>query len=322
LNVPEPRPFVLGGIVHGGDPRPIDLSPLRADLRIQASVKELKFEHIAWGDFPAILGSRRLAQFLSWLKAESYLIHFIAVDPLYFAFVDIIDSIPEARRLDFPAKLILKNDLYRVLRHDGEATLDLLRRYAFPAVDSRNVPRFMTELITLLEGSPELMPAFNQMMLKGILQAGRGLVSLPLLDDAPHVLMAGFDSMFTHRLCLFKASHHLLDDEDVVSKVLERYRFHDEGRALDFYRFVNSREEPGVQLSDVVVGLLGACLSWLGRLDDDGVIAFKRGLTTAQHANRMALADLVNRSIETTSAFVQNVLSLDDIQRLWMFLDD
>jgi hypothetical protein len=36
LNVAEPKVFALGGVVHTGSPRPIDIAPLRQAMRIQS----------------------------------------------------------------------------------------------------------------------------------------------------------------------------------------------------------------------------------------------------------------------------------------------
>lgn len=322
LNVADPRPFILGGVSHPGPRRDIDLMPLRRTMGIQPGLPELKYDKVAKGDFPRMLGSQRLAHFLSWIVGEDLLIHFIAVDPVYYSFVDIIDSMPQVGMFDFEERMILKNDLYRVLRDDPALSQHILRQFSYPAVAGGDVRGFLTALIDILEDGPDLMPHFNRTMLRGVLQSGRHLSSLPLLDDAPHVLMAGFDAMFTHRICLFKASQHIFDDEDVVSKVLSGYRFVDVGRPLDLYRFVDSKAESGVQVADVMVGLLGACLSWLRHLNEEDILESMASFSAMQEQNRRFLAELIDRSVAQTSAFVQNVISLDDIRRFWLFLRD
>lgn len=320
FNVPDPRPFVLGGVVHPGPKKPIELAQLRRSMRIQPATPELKYRMVARGDFLTMLGSKRLNIFLTWLANESFYIHFIALDPVYYSYVDIIDSMPQMDMFDLGGRFILKNDLYRVLRRDLHVTQDILRRYSYPALASGDVKGFLNEVIELVEHGDALMPDFNRMMLKGVLQSGRSLSSLLLLDDMPKMIMQDFATMFMQRLCLFRASQHILDNEDEVSKVLENYRFMDAGKPLDLYRFVDSKSEPGVQLADVVVGLLGACLTWLREFDSKEIFATMQDLTPMQSGNRLALAALVDRSIAVTDAFVQKVISLDDMERLEVFL--
>jgi hypothetical protein len=321
LNVPDPKPFVLGGVVHLGVERPIDLAELRRSIGIQPNARELKYDMVAKGDFTAMLSSRKVGIFLDWIAHEGYLLHFIALDPVYFSYVDIIDSMPEIDMFDLGGRFILKNDLYRVLRRDLGATQAMLRRHSYPALADSNVRGFLRELISMVEDGDDLMPHFNLMMLKGVLQSGRSLSSLPLLDNTPGLIMRDFASMFTHRLCLFKDSRHILDREDKVGRVLEGYRFVDAGRPVDLYRFADSKSEPGVQLADVVVGLLGACLAWLRGMSAEDVLAALARFTPAQDGNRLRLAGLVDRSIDETDAFVQKAISLDDMRGLELFLE-
>jgi hypothetical protein len=51
LNVAELKVFILGGVMHEGEPRPIDIQPLRAAMRIQKMAREIKLEHVAKGWF-------------------------------------------------------------------------------------------------------------------------------------------------------------------------------------------------------------------------------------------------------------------------------
>ncbi|WP_156026099.1 DUF3800 domain-containing protein [Sphingomonas phyllosphaerae] len=321
FNVPDPRPFVLGGVAHPGPVKPIDLAPLRKAMGIQPNTPEIKFEHVAKGDFLTKLGSKRLQHFLEWLTAEEYLVHFLALDPVYFSFVDIIDSMPLVDLFDPGGRWILKNDLYRVLRRNLPMTQDILRRYSYPAVAQGDVRGFLHEVMALVDDTDEFDDEHHRRMLKDVLMSGRSLDGLLLLDDVPRVIMDDFRQMFIHRICLFKASQHILDREDKISVILEDYRFIEGGMPIELYRFVDSKAEPGVQLSDVVVGLLGACLAWLRDVPLERITYIKADLTEAQDTNRLLFSALLNRSISVTDAFVEKVLSLDDMQRLEAFLE-
>jgi len=81
MNIRRPDCFVLGGIVHGGPPRSIELSDLRTLLRLQPSVKEIKLKHLGSGDFLDLLGSEKIALFLEWLTTQGLLIHYQVSEP-------------------------------------------------------------------------------------------------------------------------------------------------------------------------------------------------------------------------------------------------
>lgn len=93
LNVAEPAIFVLGGIVHSGTPRPLDIGPLRNAMRIHTSADEIKLKHVAKGEFLDLLKSDKLTTFLKWISDSGLVVHYHALDPLYWSLIDIIDSI-------------------------------------------------------------------------------------------------------------------------------------------------------------------------------------------------------------------------------------
>ena len=57
LNVGTLKVFVLGGIVHEGLPRALDIEALHRAMRIQKTTTEIKLEHVASGDFLNLLGA-------------------------------------------------------------------------------------------------------------------------------------------------------------------------------------------------------------------------------------------------------------------------
>jgi hypothetical protein len=318
FNVADPQPFVLGGVVHGGLPRAIDLGPLRAAMRLQPGLAEVKVANVARGGFLETLASPRLTAFLEWVEAEGLSIHFMALDPFYWACVDIVDSVVDPGTL--PVDL-LKNDLFRILRVDPAGTASLFHRFSFPALPEGDLGGLVCALLKLLEERGHILGHFNMMMLKGVLQAARGLPSFDLLDDTPGELLSAFTLFFMHRISLFGRSAHVLDEELHVQRDLAATPLVEGGVPVDRHRFARSHDEPGVQVSDVVVGVVGRCLSWVRGRDREDVEAVLAAITPAQDRNRVALSRLLGRSIAECRAFVHTLLSLDDIAALWVFLD-
>ncbi|MEZ2142260.1 hypothetical protein AAE026_08130 [Bradyrhizobium sp. DN5] len=93
LNVAELKVFVLGGIVHQGEPRPLEIQSLREAIRIQKSAPEIKLAHVAKGGFLDVLRSRQLTTFLRWVSENGLMIHYHQLDPFYWSVADLIDSI-------------------------------------------------------------------------------------------------------------------------------------------------------------------------------------------------------------------------------------
>lgn len=324
LNIRRPECFVLGGIVHRGPPRPIDLVPLRAALRLQANVKEIKLEHLGKGGFLHLLASPKIETFLAWVTAQGFLVHYQVTDLLYWSIVDIVDSIlTEADEAPLmAAHLLLKDSLYTVLRDDVDGTAELLGRYTYPDVGRERRSAFVAELWELVEHREHLLEHFPFYMLKGLLQMARGLDSLPYLEDeTPNVLIDGFGSFFMNRLMLFKNAQHILDDEKQIEAYLKSLPLSDNGVPLRHYRFANSKSEAGVQLSDPVAGLLGKLFSHVSRTPLEDLEEELASLTDQQRRCLALLAKILDVSTDECPGFAQFVISNEDRQRASLVLE-
>lgn len=323
LNVSEPKCFVIAGIAYRGPPRELDIDDLRQRCRIQKTTKDIKLEHIAKGDFLQVLASQKLEAFLRWVIKKGFHIHYSVMDPLYWSIVDIIDSILTAygKSQLLPLHGQLKDALYAVLRSNLADTVDLFGRYSYPDVGSQRRKDFIYELRERLEGREPLLGHFEYMMLKGVLQIAEKLDALPYLEDEQaNVLVDSFGPFYVGRICLFKNSHHILDVERVVEGYLGAEVFMDGDRKLENFRFVASHDEPGVQVSDVIAGLLGKFFTLVQVTDRDQLRSIRESVGNQQKTNLGLLKQLLDGSIEENKAFAHRVLSLEDQQRAAILL--
>jgi len=323
FNVPKVKCFVLGGIAHRGAKRELHFEALRQTLWLQPTVKELKLEHVAKGDFLAVIDKPKMTTFLQWLSESGLLVHYFALDPLYWALVDIVDSILADAPWLYPAHIQLKNNLYGLLRRDMEATLDFLRRYDFPDVGRARRTQFMHELLDSLEACEGMFPHFEYQMLKGVLQMGAKMEALPFLEgEKPKVLIGQFSTFCIKRFSMFKNSLHIADMEPHIRDLIEPLTFLDDGRPIRNFSFVTSHDEVGVQISDVVVGLLGKLFSFLNETPGEELEALIEDLTPVQHHNLGLLNGLLDRSLAENEALAHFVVSAEDRFRAAILLGD
>jgi hypothetical protein len=324
FNVREPMCFVLGGIAHGGPPRPLDIVGLRNAVRLQPSAKEVKLEYLGKGSFLQILASEKIEIYLRWLLDHGLFIHYQATDPLYWSTVDIIDSIITDTSLAHlqPFHQLLKDDLFTVVRLDVDQVAELYHRYSYPNIGRAQRSNFIAELRNWLDMRAELLLETNFQVLKGVLEAGARIKALPYLEDeTPNTLIESFSGFFIDRICLFKNASHILDVEEVIKARLEAMTFRDGDRVVHNYRFVDSTAESGVQVSDPLVGLLGKFLSYVRRTHLNELVTARRTLTSSQCDNLSALEELMDRAHAETPAFIQHIMSLTDIERAREFLE-
>lgn len=323
FNVTEPGIFVLGGVVHEGSHRRLDIGSLRHEMRIQTSADELKLKHVAKGGFLDLLTSDKLTTFLQWISDNGLFVHYLALDPLYWSFVDIMDSIlcgldePRLMELHIP----LKADLAALLRANLPETTSLFYRYNYPDLALENRKLFLNELIKMLEQSDDVLPEFNSMMLKGMLQAGCNLPNLDFIEGfTPHLLIESFTVFYLTRIALFKHSTHILDMEDSVHVELKAMQLVSGGKPVRNYRFADSKSEPGIQVSDIMVGLIGKMYSYFTETMREEVAAARAVLAGTSLKNAELLRDLIDTSHEVNVAFLQHVASNHEIDKMNLFL--
>jgi hypothetical protein len=323
LNVAELKVFVLGGVVHEGPPRPIDIQSLRAAMRIQKTVPEIKLEHVAKGDFLKVVRSTKLTTFLRWITDNRLMVHYHELDPLYWSIVDIIDSILSKLRDPYLVQhhALLKSDLTAILRSDLPATISLFYRYDYPGLAPENRKLFLNELIDLLEHYSAVIAVPNAAILKNVLKAGRGLDSLDFIEGySPNMLIDDFSAFYQSRIAIFKHATHVLDMEETIRDRFLETPLTSGGEPVTHYRFADSKAEPGIQLSDVIVGLLGKMHTYFTETLSDEVAADRAELTGASLQNAELLRDLIAASDRANIAFLNHVSSGHDLDKLDLFL--
>ncbi len=321
FNVPVLNCWVLGGFGRR-DATPIDLAPLRTRARIQSNAEELHFGLFGKGAFPTVLGSRKLEVFLEWAIEEELLVHYLALDPFYWSVVDVVDSVLAAGEMPDGFDETLKSDLSTVLRADRARTAALMSRFDYPDLLPENRHAFMSALIDFASDYSDHLDHFGYQMLRGLLQMGRHN-PLPFIEGGTaRVLIDGFRDFFLERICILKNASHIFDAEDVVSSELTAMTLTDNGAPFCNYRFVmRSHDKPGVQVSDVLVGLLGRFFSWVSSSTEEDVADLKANLSPAQARNRERLIRLLEASYAENAAFTHTIVSLADRQKAAVFLD-
>jgi hypothetical protein len=323
LNVAELKVFILGGVVHEGAPRPLDIEPLRAAMRIQKTAREIKLEHVAKGDFLDLLRSTKLTTFLRWLTDNGLIIHYQDLDPLYWSIVDIIDSI--ISKLRDPALIqhhaLLKSDLTAVLRCNLQATIGLFYRYGYPGLAPESRRPFLKDLIALFEHYSAVLPAHNAFILKHVLKAGRGLDSLDFIEGYPqNILIDDFSTFYLGRIAVFKHSTHVLDMEEAIQARFLETPLTSEGEPVTHYHFADSKAEPGIQLADIVVGVLAKMHTYFTETPRNEVATDRASLTGTSLQNSELLRDLITASNDANIAFLNHVSSVHDVDKLDLFL--
>jgi hypothetical protein len=90
---------------------------------------------------------------------------------------------------------------------------------------------------------------------------------------------------------------------------------------LTNFRFAVSDDEPGIQISDVMTGVLGKLFSFIQDTGFDDLVLWRKNLDTQQERNLDLLRQLLDHSLKENPAFAHYVLSLEDLRRTAFLLE-
>lgn len=312
-NVQEHKNFVIGGItLQEGQAIP-EIDSLRDALGMQNNAPEIKFKHVASGDFEAALASRKMARFLAWLTERKIAIHYSSINIVYWGIVDIVDSILASKRFDAfsMGRREMKNELYRIACMDKPTLLALMKRHGYPAIESGKAGAFIADVEAFLNlHSPQAINLPAE-MLKEMVRKAKVLDELPYLEeDAPDVLIGSFSSFFTMPVLLFKNASHVFDREIQVEKSLNTDGFKQRAEDID-YRFSDSKADPGIQLADVTVGLIGHYQEFVERHRLPWLLARKKSWSAMQTATFNLLRGLIDYSDGLSNALIHRITAMD-----------
>lgn len=328
FNTSEKENFILGGVLHLKKSKDINVNELFDTLNLQKTIKEVKFKYIVKfskdndyvEDFIEMLGSTKLNKCIRWISDNQLYIHYRNFNMLYYSIVDIVDSAiisSEIKGFDRYFVDTIKNDLYSVLSKEIEETKTLFYKYDYPNIKKIKIQSFIDELLGIIE--PYMIDQYlgiSMNILSKMLKVSKYANSLPfIMDEKNHILIDNFSQIFMSPLRIFKNSFHFFDNEVFIEDILNGYEFLDEGRIINHYKFVDSKECEFIQLSDVVVGLLGKYYSFIRNSSKNEIWNIVAGLDMNSYESLKLINDLILESSNICNGFIMNVTSLDELSK-------
>lgn len=318
--------FVLGGLLHSGQAP--DVQPLIDSFKQQKTAKEVKFKHIANGDFLDCLKFEKLKLFLQFVKDSNLYVHYSSLNILYWSIVDIVDSaisnLESAEKLGLPFANHLKNDLYKLSRLEIDAIIELFYKYEYPNIKGNSVTSFIEELTSLFDGYIDTAEYhFGLESLRQILKEAKKKGSMPfVMDEDDYILLKDLSHNYLRPIYLFKNSTHIFDNEDSIFETIKDYKILDGNEEIKNYTFVDSQSNLLIQLSDVFVGLMGKFTNYLNTSSRDKIDIDLNSLSTLQKENIDLLISVIDKSHDKNIGFIHNIDSQEEMSKLNKIRDD
>lgn len=294
----EDNPFILGGIAI--EESLLETEQFKRSLQelfkrwgIQATQKEVKFKHIAKGDFPTILKSKKVNYLFDFLNDQDIFIHMHLLDVVHWSLIDIIESttafnvckkflcidehiFDEVKSLLTEIARTFKGDFFRELFELGypdvtnkkDEFIFLLKNYLYrysKSIEYKNSPinplllKILWEIF--LEFEKDDKSNDNFCFLEG---------------ELSYQLIEHFDNFYSFSIEQLPNSYHFFDEEKQVKERLLKYQ------NKSNYKFIKSDDNKLIQLSDILVGFLRCLFNYLSEVDYSDVETNYKNLSDVQ----------------------------------------
>ncbi|MBN6063912.1 DUF3800 domain-containing protein [Aggregatibacter actinomycetemcomitans] len=294
----EDNPFILGGIAI--EQSLLETGQFKQSLQdlfkkwgIQTTQKEVKFKHIAKGDFPTVLKSKKVNYLFDFLNKQDVFIHMHLLDVIHWSLIDIIESttafnvckkflyidehiFDEVKSLLTEIARTFKEDFFRELFELGypdvtnkkDEFVFLLKKYLYrysKSIEYKNghIPPLLLEILwkIFLEFEKDNESNDTFCFLEG---------------ELSHKLIENFDSFYFFSIEQLPNSYHFFDEEKQVEERLLKYQ-----NKLN-YKFIKSDDNKLIQLSDIFVGFLRCLFNYLSEVDYSDVETNYKNLSDIQ----------------------------------------
>lgn len=311
-NAPIDECFVLGGVMHRGNTPPsFDLAALKKAMYVQDNVFDLKFFHIAntKGEFLKCLKSNKLETFLEWLIGSGFYVHFIAVDKLYWSFVDLVDSVVPDKMLS--AGRAYKSALDDLIRSDVDGFLAILGAHAYPNIKRDDADAFLRDILRyMVERGAAASEDTRLHHFMGFLEQSLGKEDLPfIMDEEDRTLIDSFAQFYINRICHFPRSRHIFDEEAQVAKKLSEVTFMLDDIEINPYSYVTSHDSDLTQVSDVIAGVFGRFYSYIVATSLEDIRAARAAMSPIQVRNVRLLCEAMERTSEVSEGLLTSVVN-------------
>ena len=325
LNVDWRNDFVLAGIAYERDKQPFDINELFASFRLQKTVINIKLGNIAKYNgndvnrFVDILKSKKVNLFLNTLWNSNVYIHWSTQSLLYFALVDIVDSM-----VHIPYMLNeIKNVLYKYVRMDIDCFLKFLARHNYPYIKQENVKDFCDDFITWLESiEPESHEEFYLELLRQGAKSSKKSGELVFITEDQEdesqegFLIENFVPIYASRLGEFLSSTIHFDKCGIVEENIEGFANVFCEIKKPNYDFLVSTKNKWIQLCDLVAGIIAALLAFVNENDIPKIDTIVGSFDETQKHNLKLLIGLMQKSTNKNKYFDHMSCNYEQGERL------
>lgn len=307
--------FILGGIVLG-ESQQIDIRPLFDSFNLQSNVTEVKLKNLAQGDFFSCLKSRYLKPIFNFILDKQIFIHYSSLNFLYFSTVDIIDSLIEATGIQYDPffNRVLKNDFYICVKRNIDKFISIFYTYEYPNIKEDKVLSFIEDLVKIFKSEPKSTGNNTILMLLRRSKESENLFYI--MNETNYMLIRDFSLFYSRTIYLFLNSTHFFDKEDSIEPLINDLNLTYKELKIENYSFIDSKDNLSIQLSDILVGLIGKFYNALNDYSPQQLKVILEGLNIHQKDTLKLFYEVMEVSEYKNKAYIGLTISNDELSKI------
>lgn len=311
FNAPVYSDFVLGGIMHFGNTCNADVGKLKSALRLQKSANELKFKHISrQKHFLGCLSEPKVKLFLQWLFQSDLYVHYANINNLYWAIIDIVDTIEESGYIPF--YFHMKNELYKLARANYLDFYQLLVKSNYPNITSSKIAPFYQGIIELIDRNFNELSFELEVLRQGMKAARKQSELVFLHGNTEKTVIDSYFPFYMRPIGVFPSAQHIFDNEYMIKEQFDKYELLYNGKKVDNYYFIDSKDNPLIQVSDCIVGLLGKYYTYINGISIHEAQQMLNTITPEQKSTLSLFAKLLKKSEDCSKLLFSSSESIEE----------
>lgn len=216
----------------------------------------------------------------------------------------------------------VKSVLHKYFRKDINNTSLILKKYGYPDIHKKDVLDFCSELINWIDriNAESSSDAIAIEIIKVLLQNAKKGKLVFLQDNEKDTCIGDYSVFYINNVHTFINSYHIFDTETEIYSIIKDLPFHACGKEMNNYEFQDSTSDIRIQISDVLMGLLGKLSAYANASSKKQLILDKVAMTEQQKTNIKLLKDLILKSSNKNRAFIHYVKNPHDGDKINIIL--
>ncbi|KQM51459.1 hypothetical protein ASE55_19755 [Chryseobacterium sp. Leaf201] len=136
------------------------------------------------------------------------------------------------------------------------------------------------------------------------------------MDEKTHHLIENFAHFYSRTIYLFINSKHFFDKEDSIEPLINDLNMTYQGAKLENFSFVDSKNNLYIQLSDIIIGLIGKFYNFI---NENNIETIKEKLENLNEISKETLRlfnTILEESERKNKSYIFLLISNDEIEKI------